>query len=313
MRTGYVIAANADAGSACEDAVRVTSAVLSADAETELIATRTPADLDDVVSVLADRVLVVVGGDGSLHAAVNALRRGGRLDAAVGLVPLGTGNDFARGLDLPLDTEAAARALVAGRPHPMDLAVVTAGGGSAGPAGAVGGPAGDRDGMAMVNFAHAGVGAEAAEAASGLKARLGPAAYPVGAAWAGVTTTGWELTVEVDGVALTPAGGERTLMVGVGNGSSIGGGTLLAPDARPDDGLLDVVVVTATGPAARVGYARDLRQGDHEERDDVRTARGAVVHIGGEPVRHNVDGEVGEPLDEVTYTVVPGAWVLRTP
>jgi YegS/Rv2252/BmrU family lipid kinase len=311
MGTGYVIAANADAGSACEEAVGVTAGVLRAAGPTELVPTRSPGDLDDVVAALGDRVLVVVGGDGSLHAAVNALRRGGRLDAAVGLVPLGTGNDFARGLGLPLETQAAAEALVAGRPRPMDLALVTTAGDRV-PGGA--GPGDDGDVlMAMVNVGHAGVGAEAAEAAGGLKERLGPAAYPVGAAWAGVTSGGWDLVVEVDGVALTPPDGERTLMVGVANGSSIGGGTALAPDAQPDDGLLDVVVVTATGPAARVGYARDLRQGDHVEREDVRTARGRVVRIAGEPVRHNVDGEVGEPLTDVTYTIVPASWALLAP
>ena len=293
--TGYVVAANAGAGSASDEAVRQVADVLSAAAPTDVTATGSPAELDGLVAALGDRALVAVGGDGSLHAAVNALWRCGRLDAPVGLVPLGTGNDFARGRGIPLDVVPAAEALVAGAPQPMDLVVVG-------------------DGTVMVNVAHAGIGAEAAEAATGLKDRLGPLAYPLGALWAGATHTGWRLAVEVDGAPVAPGGEEEPLlMVGVANGCCIGGGTPLAPDARPDDGLLDVVVVAATGPAARTGFAKDLRAGEHPGRDDVRTVRGRAVRIAGEPVRHNVDGEVGDPLTEATYTVAPSAWTLLCP
>ena len=294
--TGYVVAANAGAGSASDEAVRQVAGVLSAAAPTEVVATAGTGELDGVVATLGRRALVVVGGDGSLHAALNALRRGGRLDAPVGLVPLGTGNDFARGCGLPLDVVPAAEAVVAGAPRPLDLAVAG-------------------DGTAMVNVAHAGLGAEAAEAATGLKDRLGPLAYPLGAVWAGATHAGWRLAVEVDGEAVTGEGGddERLLMVGVANGCCIGGGTPLAPGARPDDGLLDVVVVAATGPAARAAFGRDLRSGEHLGRDDVRAVRGRSVRIAGEPVRHNVDGEVGEPLAEATYAVAPSAWRLLCP
>jgi YegS/Rv2252/BmrU family lipid kinase len=294
MRTphGYVVVANADAGSASEEAVRQAVDVLSGHAPTEVVVTSGPGELDDVVAALGDRVLVAVGGDGSLHAAVNALWRCDRLDATVGLVPLGTGNDFARGVGIPLDVGPAAEALVAAAPRRMDLA-------RAG------------DGSVMVNVAHAGIGAEAAEAATGLKDKLGPLAYPLGALWAGATHAGWRLAVEVDGEPVRTGGDDDALlMVGVANGCCIGGGTRLAPDARPDDGLLDVVVVAATGAAARAGFAKDLREGAHGGREDVRVVRGRSVRVSGEAVRHNVDGEVGEPLTGATYDVSPGAWTL---
>jgi len=289
---GYVVAANADAGSASDEAVRQVVDVLSGHGPTEVVATSSPDELDGVVATLGDRVLVAVGGDGSLHAAVNALWRCDRLDATLGLVPLGTGNDFARGTGIPLDVEPAAQALVAAPPRRMDL--VRAG-----------------DGSVMVNVAHAGIGAEAAEAATGLKGKLGPLAEPLGAVWAGATHAGWRVAVGVDGVRVTPGGDdEALLMVGVANGCCIGGGTRLAPDARPDDGLVDVVVVAATGAAARAGFAKDLREGAHVGREDVRVVRGRSVRVSGEAVRHNVDGEVGEPLTEATYEVSPGAWTL---
>lgn len=74
-----------------------------------------------------------------------------------------------------------------------------------------------------------------------------------------------------------------------------------------------MVVVNATGPASRVAFANALRTGRHVDRDDVHHARGREVRISGDPVRHNVDGEVGEEVAERTYRVVPSAWTLVTP
>lgn len=108
-----------------------------------------------------------------------------------------------------------------------------------------------------------------------------------------------------DGTTL--ADGEDLLLVGAGNGQSIGGGTPLFPEAALDDGLLEVLVARATGPLARVGFAARLRSGDHVDRTDVVTARARDVTIRGEPVPHCPDGEVSDPVGTRTYRVLPGA------
>src|SRR4029450_7829569 len=100
------------------------------------------------------------------------LRRLGRLDqVGVGLVPLGTGNDFARAAGIPLDAHAAAIALTTARPHRFDLL-------------------GDDTDKVVVNAAHAGLGAEAAAVAADHKPRLGPLAYPLGGVLARVRAEG---------------------------------------------------------------------------------------------------------------------------
>ncbi len=266
--------------------------VLAGHGKTELVRIAEAKELDRALDRLDGRTLVVAGGDGSLHFAVQRLWDRGELgEVTLGLVPLGTGNDFARGLGLPLDPREAASVAATGKARRLDVLV------------------GD-DGGVVVNMAHAGLGAEAAEDAKALKKRLGPVAYPVGALIAAVRDQGWELEVSVDGAAV---GGDAELMVGVGNGKTIGGGTPLCPDANPDDGLLDVVVVNATGPASRVAFASALRKGRHLGRDDVHHARGREVRISGDPVRHNVDGEIGGELSDRTYRVVPSAWSLLMP
>lgn len=284
---GFAVVVNAKAGTAEQEAVDRAVAVLAGHGATRLLT----ADDHDVLDQVGDDRLVVAGGDGSLHAVVERLHRDARLgDTPVALVPLGTGNDFARGAGLPLDPAEAAERAAAGAPHPWDLVVDDAGG-------------------VVVNAVHAGIGADAAARSEGLKGRLGPLAYPVGAIAEGVKVDGWAVTVEVDGRPLDLPGDE-VLLVGVGNGSCIGGGTPLFPGARGDDGQLDVVVSCATGPAARAAFALALRKGTHLERDDVVAARGTAARIAGDAMGLDADGELADPVADRTWTLRPSAWSL---
>jgi YegS C-terminal NAD kinase beta sandwich-like domain len=126
--------------------------------------------------------------------------------------------------------------------------------------------------------------------------------------------------VEVDGRPVTAPSGEwsadgRTalLMVAVCTGPTVGGGAAPAPDADPGDGLLDVLVSAATGPAERVAFGAALRTGSHGDRDDVALARGRVVTIAGDSVDIDADGEVHEGLNDQTWRLDPGAWSILVP
>lgn len=285
---------NGSAGSADEERVEVALAVLRDSADVRVESCSDAADLGQILAGRDGRTPVLVGGDGSVHTAVAALRGSGELspDAPLGLVPLGTGNDLARTLGIPLDPAGAARAVLTAQPRALDLIVDDAGG-------------------IVVNVVHLGVGAEAAQRAGTLKDRMGKAAYAVGGVLAGATATGWDLRVSVDGSLLDTDG--PVLMVGIANGRTIGGGAELAPDAVPDDGLLDVVVATSTGPLARLGFGVAMRDGEHVEREDVLTARGRTVTVSGESFPLNADGELDGPVSARTWTVEPAAWSLLVP
>lgn len=287
---GYLLVASSKAGSTDEEAVTAARGVLDA----ELTLCEHPDDLEASLDRLDGRTLVIAGGDGSLHLAVRRLSdRSALATTSVGLVPLGTGNDLARALDIPLDAADAARLVRDGQACPIDLIRDDAGG-------------------IVVNAAHVGVGADAAEHAGRLKPRLGPLAYPLGAVRAGMRSTGWRLRVEVDGTLLSDSH-RKTLMVGIGNGRGIGGGTPLLPRAVPDDGLLDVVVSQASSPFARVRYGAALSAGQHLSDPAVRYAQGTTVTVWGEEVGVNEDGEAGEDTRRRTWTVEPGAWCLIRP
>jgi diacylglycerol kinase family enzyme len=178
----------------------------------------------------------------------------------------------------------------------------------------------DEKGGVVVNAVHVGVGAQAGAEASRFKDRLGTAAFPLGAAIAGVTGSGSPLRVEVDGrVAAhgsegwTADGRTDVLMLAVCTGRTIGGGTPLAPDALPDDGLAEVVVCTATGPVARAAFAAALLTGRHVDRDDVLVTRGRQVTFTGPPVDLNADGELESGVTSRTWQVRRHAWSVLVP
>jgi len=291
-----LVITNADAGGSDQKSIDAAVEILrsagpvvvepssSADELDHILARRAPGEGDAVVAI---------GGDGTLHALVNALYRRGELDSTVvGLVPLGTGNDFARGVGLSLEVEEAARQHLSGEVRRVDVIID------------------DRD-TVIVNAVHVGVGADAAREAESWKARLGRLGYVIGALKAGLTAPGLALDVRVDRERL-PASG-KVLQLAVGNGAFVGGGTELAPGARPFDGLLDIVVSHAQAPVARLGYALRLRRGTHPERDDVVTVRGSSVTTSGDEFWCNADGELSGPYRSASWWVRPAALSMVLP
>jgi YegS/Rv2252/BmrU family lipid kinase len=284
-----LVITNAAAGGSAR--VEAALDVLREAGDVEVVATESPEDCAAAVARLGDRRVVVCGGDGSVHTIVRALHRADALDRPVGLVPLGTGNDLARALELPLDPADAARVVLTGKPRRLDLLVDDAGG-------------------VVVNAVHLGVGAEAARQAASLKPRLGRLAYLVGGVSAGLAASGWTLTVRVDGAELVSG---PVLQVGIGLGRSVGGGSPLTPHSVLDDQQADVVVSQAVGVLARLGYGLRLRRGSHVDRPDVHTARGTSVEAEGEPFHYNADGEISGPVPRRVWTIDPRGWQLIAP
>lgn len=299
-----LVITNSEAGTSDEETLAAALAVLRERASVEVAATANPGELDGVLHRAGSRRIVVAGGDGSLHAVVAALHRRQELGSAVlGLLPLGTGNDFARGTGIPLDIEEAARVVLRDRPRAMDLVV-------------------DEVGEIVVNSVHVGAGANASRRGQRWKDRLhsvgvgrvnlGKLGYPIGAALTAWNPPIVRVRVEVDGTVVNDLD-HPVLMVAVGNGPSVGGGAELTPEADPGDGRVDVMVSRSVGPLARLGYAARLGLGTHPERDDVVYLRGATVSISGGPFWCSADGEIYGPERRRTWRVEPRAYSLLLP
>lgn len=284
--SGYLVLASGNAGSTGGQAVGQALEVLANAAPTELCRTERPEDLEGALAALAGRRLVIAGGDGSVHLVVNSLlARGEAASTPVGVIPLGTGNDLAQTLGLPLDPVRAAGRVVRGQVRALDAL---------------------HGGEEMaVNAAHAGLGVAAARGAQRLKPVLGVLGYRVAAAWTGAVHRGVEATVAVDGRSVCE--NQPVLLVAVMNGSSIGGRTPLCPSADPVDGLLDVVVVTDRNRSARAAFALALSRGRHLGLPGVTHRQGRHVSVRIPQGTWNIDGEIiATPPSE--WRVQPGAW-----
>lgn len=226
--------------------------------------------------------VLAAGGDGTVNEVVNGLRDTG---VAMGIVPVGTANDFARQAGIPTDPREALALVLDTTPVAIDL--------------------GELNGRAFLNVSTAGIGAETtAETAPAAKEMLGPLAYALvgmkkllGEAperRARFIGPGFALDLEY-------------LVFAVGNAQATGSGVAITPLARANDGLLDVCVV---GPVARASMAPlflDVRRGEHLERDGVHYVQTPWLRVeSDEPVSVNVDGEPCAST-VLEYRVLPAA------
>lgn len=291
-RDGWLVLANSDAGSAAQAQLGAALSVLAADAATVVVHTDDPQDSVDALRAHGDLSPVIFGGDGTVSATVERLVHAGMGDRAVGLVPGGTGNDLARALGLPLDPADAASALLGSVERTRSVLRV--------------GP--DRIG---VNACHVGVGAAASRRAASWKQRLGPAAYPLGAAVDGLRRGPWPMSVRVDGVGL---GRPPLLMAAVVLGRTIGGGTELSSHADLDSADADVLAVPGGSLATRTRLAAALVRGDARSGPGVLSTRGSEVVVEAEhPVPVNLDGEDLGEMALLDISVEPRAWTLLAP
>lgn len=223
--------------------------------------------------------LVAVGGDGVVNIAVNAVARSRTL---LGVVPHGTGNDFARALGLLDGTrdDHVDRALA--EATPIDAMLTNHGW--------------------VATVATFGFSGDVTARANALRWPRGQLRYTVATLAQLPRLRSLAVTIDVDG---RPSEVETTLLA-VGNTEYFGGGMRICPDARPDDGRFQVVCI---GAVSRLRFLRvfpTVFSGRHIGKADVTTDSGSVMTIDGADVDLWADGERLGPLP-VRIEVVPGA------
>lgn len=241
------------------------------------LASQASADVDVVVSV---------GGDGTLSETLSGLLTS---KTPCGLIPCGTGNDFARFVGINPSARGAAEQIAHGSAWPIDVAAVN-------------------DGQKhFVNVL--GIGFDAAVAARINRRRrvsAGLWAYMPAILSEVACRSHLQATVEVDGRLFE----DDWLLVAVANGNAYGSGFRIAPEACCDDGLLDVILVRGSG---RIEILRNLwlaRQGKHLAHPKVIMARGRSIRIRTQvPAPVMTDGDVGL-CTPIQIEAVPGAALL---
>jgi diacylglycerol kinase (ATP) len=267
--------ANPESGSG--EAAGVERALRARGAEVE----RFDLDRCDAAAAWRPERVVVAGGDGSVACAAEAA---GRAEVALGVVPVGTANDFARTLGIPLDpAEAAELAIVGERTRRLEL--------------------GRMEARPFVNAASAGLSPVAARNAHGLKGRLGPLAYALGALRAGLAADPVRCRVLCDGAEVFSGGAWQVTVACTG---AFGGGAEL--DANPHDGILDLVVIEASSRMRLVAHAYGMRAGRVEGQRGVISLQGGEVEVETDGrTGFNLDGEL-VPAERARFTVEAGAF-----
>lgn len=223
-------------------------------------------------------LVVLCGGDGTLHHAARAIVETG---LPMGIIPLGTGNDLARTLGLPLDPVAAARIIAAGATRLIDL--------------------GEVNGRFYFNVASVGLGvALARKLDPAVKRRWGRFGYLIASFRVLLSARPFKATILHDGAALRA----RTYQISVGNGRYYGGGNAVHHEAEIDDGKLHLYSLEARTIWRLVAAAPFFRTGRHVLLDDVRALESHSFTITTRrPRTINADGEL--------VTKTPATFTLR--
>lgn len=231
--------------------------------------------------------IVAAGGDGTLNEVINGIGENFG-DIRVGLLPLGTGNDFGRSISMPVDLEAALDVIRAGETRAVDLVRVTS-----------------DEVRYFVNVSAGGFSGLVDEKLTPeMKKTWGPLAYLRSAAAALPELRAYRTTLALDN--------EESIMmelynVVVANGRYVAGGRLIAPEASIDDGLLDVILIPQRPAAEMALMVAQIALGTHLSSEAVVYRRARKLTVNSKPgMWFNVDGELvgNEPA---TFEIVPRA------
>jgi YegS/Rv2252/BmrU family lipid kinase len=265
----------------------------------ELVWTSAPRDAEriarEAVRAGVER-LIVAGGDGTAAEVVSGLLGAGLgAYAEVAFLPLGTGADFHRTLGIPRDMEHAIAALASGKGRRID----------AGHARYVGEDGATRESH-FVNVASAGLSGVVTRSVNGASKALGArVAFLMGTLRGLVRFRPPRVRLRLDGSEIFAG---EVALVAAANGRYFGGGMYVAPEARPDDGLLDVVIVPAFPKPVLVTRLPRLYTGTHLAVPGVLLRRGRRLELepDGPPALAEIDGESVARLP-MTVEVLPGA------
>jgi diacylglycerol kinase (ATP) len=239
-------------------------------------------------------VVVAAGGDGTLNEVVNGVAP--HIDRVrVGLIPLGTGNDFARVLNLPDSVDGCIEVLRSGHTKAVDLVRVTS----------------DQV-RYFINVSAGGFSGTVDEKLTPeIKKTWGPLAYVRSAAEALPELRAYRTRIVLDDMA-PPLEFDLYNAI-IANGRYVAGGTPVAPDALVDDGLLDIVLVPQRPMSEIAVMAAQMLIGKHLASDAIVFRRAAKISINSSPgMWFNVDGEIvgNEPA---TFEVLPRALQFLAP
>ena len=289
MKTGYVINPVAGKRKSVEFIPQIKEMANKRGQEACIYITEGPGDAAKKAAAAVSegcKVVVAVGGDGTVNEVVNGIAESG---VVMGVIPTGSGNDFARTLGIPLDFEGALECVLQGVTRAVDVGLI--------------------NGKRFVNVASVGFDSQVLLETYKIKKRIrGALAYPLGVL---KTLAGYRpFDIEIETAETTIR--KQALLVAVANGVYYGGGMKIAPEAVADDGLFDVCLVEDMPRFRILRLFPTIYSGRHISRPEVEYFRTGRIKIKCEGGYINSDGEIIGSCP-VEMVIQPGSITVIVP
>ncbi len=258
--------------------------------ETDVAQTRAPHEAIELAQRATQNgfeLIIAAGGDGTLHEVVNGMVRatGDGVAGTLGIIPIGSGNDFIKMLDVPKDWRAACAKIAEHKTRRVDLGKV--------------------NGTMSCNNIAIGFETQVAIESRKVTWARGFAIYVIALARTMLlsyrTPT---VSVELDGQRFTQA----ITLIAINNGRCTGGGFWMTPNAQIDDGLFDVCIGRGMGKLQILSLVPHVMRGTHVDKEPVRMSRARKVTVTSEePLPMHADGEIlATDAHHIVAEILPG-------
>lgn len=299
-RFTFILNPNAGKGAGRKLRDRIYKAIISRTSDFELIETEKPGDATEMARSSSSPNIVAVGGDGTVHEVANGIVG---TEKTLGVIPAGSGNDFIKSIQVPKDLNKSIECLFRGKTNAIDVGRVEVENGTS------------NQGNSLISFFVNGLGigfdAAVAERASHISFASGTLLYIVAVLQTLGRYKSPEFSIVVDGRETE----SRNLLIAVGNGVCAGGGFYLTPDAKVDDGLLDICLIEEISTLGVLRLIPRVMQGNHQRQSGVKFEKGKSITVSAShPICVHADGEIlGTDIPRLRIDVVPNALKVIVP
>ena len=225
-------------------------------------------------------VIVAVGGDGTINEVARGLVNKGK--GVLGIIPGGTGNDMAKSLGISIDPAMALEHLCNGRRNKIDV--------------------GEVNNLTFFNIASIGFDAEVVKNTISIKKIVKSRfAYGISVLYSLFSFKKKRIQINIDGKIVK----EDAILVAIGNGKYYGGGMEILPNAKVDDGYLDICVVSKVGKIKLLFLFPSIFKGNHIKYTKyVKVYRGRLIRITAqEGIYLNIDGEINPKVKDIEFNL----------
>ena len=218
-------------------------------------------------------VIVAVGGDGTVNEVANGIVG---LDKTLGVIPAGSGNDFIKAIGVPKKTDKALEILLAGKSRRIDVGTVAFGDSNP-------------PGRYFVNGVGVGLDAAVAKRTTEITYIGGTAVYLLA-----ILQTMWTYrSPNFERVIDSVSSSSRNLLIAIGNGPCAGGGFFLTPDAKVDDGLLDLCIVEDVSVSEILRLIPKVMTATHHHAKGIRLLKARTIVLSSDRQFYvHADGEI---------------------